>query len=152
MTFSSPEFIDNLDGNKLAAAVRRVLIEEIAPPEAGMAAKPAHFGWLDVASAFFLPAGFARIAGALDGLKYVRLMIGAEAPAEARPSKRPFDELDCGSSVGCCAKDWMRETTECAASAPLSPYLRRARVARGAATSEPDDALLDDAETADATE
>jgi hypothetical protein len=40
MTISSPEFIDNLDGNTLAVAIYRVLVERIAPPEAGVGRSP----------------------------------------------------------------------------------------------------------------
>jgi hypothetical protein len=75
------------------SAIHRVLVAGIAPPEAGMGAKPVHLDRLDIAPAFFSPTGGARIAGALDGLKHIRLtMIGAESPSEARPPKRPLDE------------------------------------------------------------
>ncbi|RWO41344.1 MAG: helicase [Mesorhizobium sp.] len=89
---SSPEFIDNLDGNTLAAAIHRVLKEGIQATGLGSAEQPRPPGRLDMATAFFSPAGFASIASALDGIERVRLMIGAEPPPEARPPKRPLEE------------------------------------------------------------
>jgi hypothetical protein len=85
-----PEFIDNLDGNTLVAALARVLrgigadggLSEAEP-------KPAR---LDIASAFFSPSGFASIADSLKDVEQIRLIIGAEPPREALPPKRRIEE------------------------------------------------------------
>lgn len=87
---SGPEFIDNLDGNTLVAALADVLSG--VRGTAGMgeaAAKPAH---MDIATAFFSPAGFASIADSLKDIERIRLIIGAEPPSEAVPPKRRLDE------------------------------------------------------------
>ena len=87
---SAPEFIDNLDGNTLAAAVAKVMREGISPLGVGETVDPP--GRLDIASAFFSPAGFAQIAGELGEVEAIRLMIGAEPPSEAKPPRRRLDE------------------------------------------------------------
>jgi hypothetical protein len=89
---SNPEFVDNLDGNTLAAAIERVLKAGIIERGAALGEAPTPPGRLDIASAFFSPAGFAEIAKALDGIEKVRLMIGAEPPSEAMPPRRPLEE------------------------------------------------------------
>src|SRR6476469_7656283 len=89
---SNPEFIDNLDGNTLAAAIARVLKDGIPERDGAFGERPTPPGRLDIASAFFSPAGFAQIGKALDGIERVRLMIGAEPPSEALPPKRPLEE------------------------------------------------------------
>ncbi len=87
---TGPEFIDNLDGNTLAAAIARILAGGIT--EGGMAEAGTRPSQLDIASAFFSPAGFSEIADHLDGVEHVRLMIGAEPPLESQPPRRRLDE------------------------------------------------------------
>jgi len=85
-----PEFIDNLDGNTLVAALVRVMAGPVA--DGGMNEAGPKPGRLDIASAFFSPAGFAEIADSLANVERIRLMIGAEPPPEARPPQRRLDE------------------------------------------------------------
>lgn len=85
---SGPKFIDNLDGNTLAAALGEVLRNGVPSGEDGEADVVARPAKLDIASAFFSPAGFAQIAPALSEVEQIRLMIGAEPPSEARPPRR----------------------------------------------------------------
>jgi hypothetical protein len=74
-----PEFVDNRDGNTLAAAFQR-WVEAVQADEAC------------IATAFFSPAGFRALRKGLDGLPKVRLLIGAERPPESeRPRRRPGD-------------------------------------------------------------
>lgn len=87
-----PQFIDNRDGNTLAAAITRVLTEGLPRPGAGFAEAGDPPARLDIASAFFSPAGFAAISGELDAVERIRLIIGAEPPSEARPPRRRLDE------------------------------------------------------------
>jgi hypothetical protein len=84
---AQPEFIDNLDGNTLAAAIGQVLRTGI-PASGGLGDPGEPPGRLDIASAFFSPSGFAQIAGDLGDVERIRLMIGAEPPSEARPPRR----------------------------------------------------------------
>jgi hypothetical protein len=78
------EFVDNRGDNTLAAALVARL-EHLArslnqPPE------------LDVASGYFNPEGFARLAAALERVPKIRLMLGAEpVPPPARPERHLGD-------------------------------------------------------------
>lgn len=77
-----PEFVDNLDGNTLAAALRAYLDElheKLKEPTT-----------LRIASGYFNPEGFAAIADRLARLKEVRLLLGAEpVPPPALPVRMP---------------------------------------------------------------
>jgi hypothetical protein len=77
-----PEFVDNLDGNTLAVALREYLDElhtRLREPIA-----------LRIASGYFNPEGFASIADRLERLKEVRLLLGAEPiPPPAIPVRMP---------------------------------------------------------------
>ncbi|MBX3214349.1 MAG: hypothetical protein KF850_20105 [Labilithrix sp.] len=77
-----PEFVDNLDGNTLAAALRAYLDE--------LHAKLKEPTTLRIASGYFNPEGFATIADRLARLKEVRLLLGAEpVPPPALPVRLP---------------------------------------------------------------
>jgi hypothetical protein len=83
---STPEFIDNRDGNTLAVALARVLGGTLP---GGMGESPAvRPAELAVASAFFTPTGLAGLAPHLDGMQRVRLLFGVEAPRDAE-QRRP---------------------------------------------------------------
>jgi phosphatidylserine/phosphatidylglycerophosphate/cardiolipin synthase-like enzyme len=87
---SHPEFIDNRDGNTLAAALADVLGHTAqAEGSQGAGARP---GRLDIASAFFSPAGFAQIVDHCDGVEKIRLMLGAEPPLDTQIPRRRLDE------------------------------------------------------------
>jgi hypothetical protein len=73
-----PEFIDNLDGNTLVAALARVLTG--ISVDGGLSEAASKPGRLDIASAFFSPSGFASIADSLKEVERIRLIIGAEPP------------------------------------------------------------------------
>lgn len=73
-----PEFVDNQDGNTLEAALVGLLadLKNRIPEPVNLA----------VATGYFNPEGFARIADALEGAGKLRLLIGAEpVPPPARP-------------------------------------------------------------------
>ncbi len=89
MSMSGPEFIDNRDGNTLAKALARVLGGAGGP---GMAESGPIPKEVSIASAFFSPEGFARIADNLAIVPSIRLMIGAEPPAEAARVRRKIDQ------------------------------------------------------------
>lgn len=78
---SQPEFIDNRAGNTLDAALNarlRHLATTLREPVR-----------LAIATGYFNPEGFARLADALAGTDSVRLMLGAEpVPPPARPARR----------------------------------------------------------------
>jgi hypothetical protein len=87
---TEPEFIDNLDGNTLASALRLVLAgKDEAEGTAEATSPPAR---LDMAVAFFSPAGFAEIARDLARVEQIRLLVGAEPPSLVMPPKRSLEE------------------------------------------------------------
>ena len=73
-----PEFVDNRDENTLAAALTALF----AHLHGTLATPPA----IDIATGYFNPEGFGRVAGALRQTRKVRLLLGAEpVPPPARP-------------------------------------------------------------------
>jgi superfamily II DNA or RNA helicase len=85
LTVLLTHLIDNRDGNTLAKAIAGVLrghgISDFPLPEE-----------LRMATAFFSPAGFQHVASHLDAVKQLRLMLGAEPPAESLAARRRIDE------------------------------------------------------------
>lgn len=84
----APDFIDNRDGNTLAAAIGELLANGLPTRRTGTGEPGPRPGRLDIATAFFSPAGFAAISGPLLDLERIRLVVGAEPPSEARPPRR----------------------------------------------------------------
>lgn len=79
-----PEFIDNRAGNTLErgllARLAHLSDTQVTPPD------------VDIATGYFNPEGFARVAGALDRVRHVRLLLGAEpVPPPARPERHLGD-------------------------------------------------------------
>ena len=81
---SRPEFVDNRNGNTLEAALcghLRALVETLRDPLR-----------VSVATGYFNPEAFARLADDLEGVGGVRLLLGAEPiPPPARPQRQPLD-------------------------------------------------------------
>jgi hypothetical protein len=78
-----PHFTDNRDGATLAAALRAYL--------AALRGRGEPFN-VDIATAFFNVPGFDLLAGELEKIPKVRLLLGAEPRPEAeRPSPQPGD-------------------------------------------------------------
>ena len=80
-------FIDNRNGDTLAKALSEALtgggvLERPLPNE------------LDIATAFFSPSGFMRIAPHVEGLRRIRLLLGAEPPAESAVARRRLEETE----------------------------------------------------------
>lgn len=79
--------IDNRDGNTLAQSIADILGENSA-------AEGQLSDCLRFASAFFTPAGFKNVARHLDSVAELRLMLGAEPPAESQSIHRDVGESD----------------------------------------------------------
>lgn len=79
-----PEFVDNREGNTLDVALSTALnklADTLASPVA-----------VDIATGYFNPEGFARVAPALHRAGAIRLLLGAEpAPPPARPVRHLTD-------------------------------------------------------------
>lgn len=81
-----PEFIDNLDGNTLADALR-VLLGDHDEETADDA--PAS---VRIATAYFNPGGFAQIADHLSPVPTVRLLLGADPASGPKAGRRNLNE------------------------------------------------------------
>ncbi len=80
-----PEFIDNQNGNTLARMLTKVLSKDIL-------AGSNTLEMVRIATAFFNPAGFARIADGLASVPNVRLMLGADPILDAGGIQKRLDE------------------------------------------------------------
>ena len=78
-----PDFVDNRDGNTLGLAVTECLKHELATRKDPPAA------W--IATSYFRPEGFPLIADALEQVREVRLLLGAE-PERRPPRPRKLEE------------------------------------------------------------
>ena len=76
-----PEFIDNRHGNTLVEALGEALRASGAPPDE-----------LRIATGFFSPGGFARIADGLSDIPDVRLMLGVDLGASPADARRTLGE------------------------------------------------------------
>lgn len=86
---SLPEFIDNRDGNTLANALRTFLGAEVGQAPDASADAPES---VRIATAYFNPTGFARIADYLQPVSTVRILLGADPAAHPANERKRLDE------------------------------------------------------------
>lgn len=79
-----PEFIDNIDGNTMSAALRKLLVGKSAPK----------FDEARIVTAYFNPEGFSRIATAIKDIPSIKLMIGSDPIPSARRWQRKDNESE----------------------------------------------------------
>ena len=83
------DFIDNRDGNTLARALSVILDVSAGQGVAESGASPEE---VRIATAFFSPTGFARIADSLQTVPAVRLLIGADLAFSAMKERKRLNE------------------------------------------------------------
>ena len=88
MSGATPEFITNIDGNTLLAALQAAIPDTPAMAAPGMAEVPSALSEICIATAFISPAGFGAVAERLEQAGHVRLLVGAEPEPEARRTYR----------------------------------------------------------------
>ena len=86
---AKPDFIDNRDGNTLAKALANALGVTATGGDGHSTAPPDE---VCIASAYFSPTGFARIADHLEPVPTVRLLLGADLTAGTLGEKRHLGE------------------------------------------------------------
>ena len=86
-----PVFIDNRGGNTLALALQGVFGDH--PDGVSQPTGPPP-DQVRIATAFFNPSGFARIAEFLQPVPAVRLLLGADLSADAMGERRKLDETE----------------------------------------------------------
>lgn len=85
-----PVFVDNRDGNTMAAALKQVFGDVSALDDDKHVKQNDLPAEVRIASAYFSPQGFRKIANALSKIPSVRLMLGADMPLEANFQSRPI--------------------------------------------------------------
>ena len=80
-----PDFIDNLDGNTMVAALRQLLRAE---------GKASVFAEARIATAYFSPRGFARIAPAIKDIPSIRLLLGTDPIANSKIWQKQIKETE----------------------------------------------------------
>ena len=86
-----PDFIDNQDGNTLERALQCLLGAENAEAEPASSGQP---DAVRIATAYFNPAGFARVADHLSDVPDVRLLLGADLAITAHDERRRLGESE----------------------------------------------------------
>ena len=104
---SGPEFIDNLDGNTMAAALLRLLEVDAGgkdmstgphdAPGAGKGTPRTGLGTVDelrIATAYFSPSGFTQVVHAIAPIPSVKLLLGSDPIADGELWRRKLGEDD----------------------------------------------------------
>ena len=73
---NKPDFIDNLDGNTMASALRELL--GAGSDDIAIVTQEAMVDEARIATAYFSPSGFGRIAQAIKNISSIRLMLGTD--------------------------------------------------------------------------
>jgi SNF2 family DNA or RNA helicase len=83
-----PDFIDNIDGNTMSIALRRLLSDDT-----GITAEPsAKVDEARIATAYFSPEGFARIALAIAPIPSIKLLLGTDPIPDNERWQKKLDE------------------------------------------------------------
>ncbi|MDA0320387.1 MAG: helicase-related protein [Proteobacteria bacterium] len=90
---NKPDFIDNRDGNTLSTALRQLL--GAGSQEATIVTDPtARVDEARIATAYFSPEGFSRIAPAITPIPSIKLLLGTEPIANNLRWQRKLDESE----------------------------------------------------------
>ena len=88
-----PDFIDNIDGNTMTAALRR-LLGESARGAVIVAEPSAMVDEARIATAYFSPEGFSRIAPALAPIPSIKLLLGTDPIVDSERWHKKLDETE----------------------------------------------------------
>ena len=88
-----PEFIDNLNGNTMTVALRNLLNEEQTKTSLVVENKT-KVDEARIATAYFSPEGFSRIAKAIKDIKSIKLMRGSDPIDDAERWQRKLEETE----------------------------------------------------------
>ena len=88
-----PNFIDNLDGNTMSKALRKLLGTDDS--DTTIVVEPsAQVDEARIATAYFSPEGFSRIAPAIAYIPTIKLLLGTDPIADNERWKRKLDESE----------------------------------------------------------
>ena len=74
---NKPDFIDNLDGNSMTNALRKVL-ENISVEGVSINKINDQIDEIRIATAYFSPEGFSRISSMIKNIPSIKLMLGSD--------------------------------------------------------------------------
>ena len=90
---NQPDFIDNIDGNSLSSALREILNTE--KNETSVISEISDsVNEARIATAYFSPEGFSRIAAAIKNIPSIKLMLGSDPIADHERWQRNIDESE----------------------------------------------------------
>ena len=88
-----PDFIDNIDGNTMSAALRRLLGKNES--DVSIVVEPSvTVNEARIATAYFSPEGFARIAPAIAPIPSIKLLLGTDPIADNERWYKKLDETE----------------------------------------------------------
>ena len=90
---NKPDFIDNLDGNSLLKALKKVL-EFDEDDSSGGYRQEASIDEARIATAYFSPEGFSRIAPLIKNISSIKLMLWSDPTADYERWQRKVDESE----------------------------------------------------------
>ena len=90
---NQPDFIDNIDGNSLSRALKEIL--EAEKNETSVISGISNsIDEARIATAYFSPEGFSRIAAAIKNISSIKLMLGSDPIADHERWQRNIDESE----------------------------------------------------------
>ena len=78
---NKPDFIDNLDGNSMAKALKEVLENLSSKPVSNIDIEN-KIDEVRIATAYFSPEGFSRISSMIKNIPSIKLMLGSDPIAD----------------------------------------------------------------------
>ena len=78
---NNPDFIDNLDGNSMANALKKVLENLSSEPVSNIDIEK-KVDEIRIATAYFSPEGFSRISSMIKNIPSIKLMLGSDPIAD----------------------------------------------------------------------
>tara|TARA_Y100000589_G_scaffold37942_1_gene31711 strand:+ start:4266 stop:7634 length:3369 start_codon:yes stop_codon:yes gene_type:complete len=86
-----PDFIDNLDGNSMANALRKVL-ENLSVKEVSISNIKGEVDEIRIATAYFSPEGFSRISSMIKDIPSIKLMLGTDPLGDSERWQKKLNE------------------------------------------------------------
>ena len=90
---NKPDFIDNLDGNSMAKALRTVL-ENISEEGESINKINDQVDEIRIATAYFSPEGFSRISSMIKNIPSIKLMLGSDPIADNERWQKKLNESE----------------------------------------------------------
>ena len=90
---NNPDFIDNLDGNSMANALKEVLENLSSKPVSNIDIEN-KIDEVRIATAYFSPEGFSRISSMIKNIPSIKLMLGSDPIADNERWQKKLNESE----------------------------------------------------------